>query len=163
MTALKEYQSLLEEVDSQTGRISRIPGVSIRCAASCAQCCVPFSILPIEAHALLACGNARRTRAGSIPGRCPLLTAENLCSVYEARPLVCRVRGFPVYYINSEGEPAMESCPNNLFPPETGAVGAVHLELWNALLYRINLRFCMERGLPRGRILIGDVSRAAFS
>jgi hypothetical protein len=161
MTAHEEYLGLLAEVDEKTARLSGLPGVSLGCAASCAQCCLPFSLLAVEANSLLLHADSWRARAVQHPARCPLLTAEGLCSVYEVRPLICRFRGFPVDFMDPEGNPLRESCENNIFPSDLGGEGAIRLELWNTRLYRINVHFCTESGSARARVWIRDVVRSA--
>ncbi len=46
---------------------------------------------------------------GSLPPRgarlpCPALTAEGACGIYEARPLICRKFGVPLYYAEKPGQ-----------------------------------------------------------
>ena len=65
-------------------------------------------IMRLEAAGLewaIAPGNAQNEQSPSLKqndGRCVFLTTENLCSIYVARPLVCRA--FPVQVANADAE-----------------------------------------------------------
>jgi hypothetical protein len=161
MTPIQEYGRLLHEVEGALSRLTRLADVPLRCSRGCAQCCTPITILPIEAYAILGASAGRGEGAAFEEGRCPLLTPELLCGVYEARPLICRVRGFPVFFLDAEGKPSREACGCTSFPTAPAEGSAVHLDLWNARLYHINVRFCMESGIELGRIPIADFSRLA--
>jgi Fe-S-cluster containining protein len=49
---------------------------------------------------------------------CPALI-DNACSIYEARPVICRTHGFPLLYIDEEAEEALlDVCPLNFSESE---------------------------------------------
>ncbi len=81
---------------------------------------------------------------------CPLLVNDR-CSIYEARPLICRTQGLPLLLEAEDGGLEVDFCPLNF----TGA-GAVddldedHLAPLDALNLRLsllNLEHCRETGL----------------
>jgi hypothetical protein len=159
MTLLEEYGQLLEEVECAIKKICHLPNASVGCAAGCAECCTSPSLLPLEAMVLLeSCGELPVPAKGR-PDRCPLLTEDRLCAAYPARPLVCRVRGFPVDSVDEDGLPLRENCAKNSFPQDLGEFGAMHLAEWNARLYGITARFCALTGIPLYRMKIQDVYR----
>jgi hypothetical protein len=165
MTSLEEYGQLVEEIDDSLAQFSNLPDALVRCAPGCSQCCNALAVLPIEARSLLAFAHGWSPPVSSDSGRCPLLTKDRRCALYDARPVICRVRGLPVYYLDSDGTPSREVCVKNRFPsdPAMEQPGGVHLELWNARLYRINLRFCAETGIPQRRISMKDLVESAGS
>ncbi len=159
MTPLEEYRRLIRELDEELSGFRHMPGAMMHCAPGCAQCCSQLALLPIEAQALLAASNGWTPSSAPDSGRCPLLTEDTRCRFYDSRPLVCRVRGLPVFFIDQDGVPSRDFCANNRFPSAEPAEesGAVHLELWNARLYRLNQGFCAEAGIPPHRIRMNDL------
>lgn len=65
---------------------------ALDCQRRCQQACVPIRMSPHE-RARIAVNHRRVPH--TLPGsaRCSLLTSEGACSVYEDRPLVCRLWG----------------------------------------------------------------------
>jgi hypothetical protein len=155
MTPLNEYGELIDEVERVIGSLSHLPTASIGCSPGCAECCIPPTLLPLEASVIKDAGAAPRSPEGH-SDRCPMLTADRLCAIYPARPLVCRVRGFPVDCVDEDGMPVRENCAKNRFPMDLGEFGAMRLEEWNARLYRISARFCAQEGIPLRRMRILD-------
>ena len=160
MTPREEYGELIDEVERVIGGLSHLPNASVGCQPGCAECCVPPTLLPLEAAVIRDAGAAHRAREGS-EDRCPLLTADRLCAVYAARPLVCRVRGYPVDCVDEDGMPMRENCAKNRFPLDLGESGAMNLEEWNARLYRISVRFCAQEAVPLRRMRILDAYGAS--
>lgn len=64
---------------------------TVDCQGHCAQACGPITMTPAEWRRL----NDASTAVPSIDGNfhCTLLTKEGRCSVYEVRPLICRMFG----------------------------------------------------------------------
>jgi hypothetical protein len=151
MTPLEEYAELLGEVEETFKRLSGLADQALACTKGCARCCVPFTVLPIEACRLLSAASWDDDEPASSES-CPLLTRDGLCRCYKVRPLICRARGLPVRFIDAEGRSWKESCAANAFPMGLGDGCAVDLQLWNAKLYGINLRFCRQSGIPQQRI-----------
>lgn len=81
---------------------------------------------------------------------CPLLV-DDRCSIYEARPLICRTQGLPLLVEAEDGEQEVDFCPLNF--TEAGAVEdldedhLIPLDAMNMRLALINLRHCRETGL----------------
>jgi hypothetical protein len=163
MTAFEEYVELLEEVEQTIGRISRVTGTPLACEKGCARCCAPFTVLPIEAGRLLSAASWDEEEEPPAPDRCPLLTRERLCRRYEVRPLICRVRGLPVRFIDEKGRRPGETCALSPIPADLDEGDAMDLGLWNARLYRINHNFCEQLGIPSKRIPIRGLRKAVRS
>lgn len=94
--------------------LSKLP--TFECKPGCADCCGPVMMSRLELKRIVA-------RTGIDPKRlnaqwmlkegcisCPLLTADNRCSVYDIRPAICRVFG-------SSAHPRLR-CPHGLGPLE---------------------------------------------
>jgi hypothetical protein len=163
MTAFEEYGEFLAGIVETIDGLAHLPGTSVHCTLGCAQCCVPLTLLPIEACSLLSGTNGWGEYPGAVEGRCPLLTPDLLCRAYPVRPLICRVRGFPVGYLDSEGNQSRDACSQNHFPGSLGDVRPIRLDFLNATLYRINVKFCRENGIPPRRISILDLYRSTDS
>lgn len=118
---------LYNKADLAVDHFVKISGVS--CPAGCGSCCEGFvpDILPLEAAALAAfiaiknrpmafemAAMGLSSRDGSTTS-CPLYNKENPyhCSVYEARPLICRLFAFSA--VKSKiGEEAFSVCRHGL-------------------------------------------------
>lgn len=148
------YQQIVTAVDAEFARNRELHGAKIHCRPGCTECCHHvFSITEIEA-AQIAKGLARLPlelraavearareyiiraliRGDRLP--CPALE-QDVCSIYEHRPLMCHKFGMPLY--NPEKPDRIFACELNfkageeirdpqLIPVQT----AIHAE-WNAL------------------------------
>jgi len=145
-----EYRSLIEDVERRAARLSSRLHEHMRCAAGCAACCRRFSVAPLEA-ALIG-EQWQPVSAASPPENrddsCGFLI-ENLCSIYECRPLICRTQGLPIAYIDEINERIDVSvCPLNF----TGDYQFAHddllfLDSFNHRLAELNNRYCSETGI----------------
>ena len=98
---LSEYDAVVAKVDAAVSKASAT--AELACRAGCDSCCVAgLSVLPVEAAALerhLAERGARGeplafTARGK--GHCVFLDVSGRCSVYAARPMLCRTHGLPL-------------------------------------------------------------------
>ena len=101
--ALSPWRRIVAGADAFFGRVFAAHKDSMRCGPGCTSCCHPdLTVLPSEALAiLLGLGRLdpaplRRLRRAGRADRCVLLGADELCSVYAERPLVCRSHGLPI-------------------------------------------------------------------
>lgn len=106
-----------------TAAQSRSPG-AMQCRSGCADCCrVRFGVFGVEAEriasALAELGQrdpdlrARVRTQADDPGHdaCALLV-DHRCSVYDARPMICRSHGLAVR-VRDDGEERIDCCPLN--------------------------------------------------
>lgn len=110
--ALRHRDALYRKVDDFFDRVhARHPG-SMECGAGCHDCCADdLTVTRIEADAIQTLLDARATRGAPPPvlgprGACAALDARGVCSIYEARPLVCRSHGLAVKTDLEVDEPA---------------------------------------------------------
>jgi uncharacterized protein len=166
MAGLPDYQDFIhdlgEELDRVEAALARSGGPRMPCTPGCSDCCRAMTVLPLEAYALLSSAaplveNAQRPDAGDA---CPFLSAERRCLVYAARPFLCRTRGFPIVYVNGDGELRSAACEKRGFPA-LSALPGVRLDLWNARLFHLNEAFCASRGVSPGRIRLAQLPRHA--
>ena len=113
---------------------------AFRCGPGCASCCHRrIEVFAVEAEpiatelAMLAARDpdlrARIRRQADDPEHsqiCPLLV-EDRCSVYDARPLICRSHGLPVL-VNTDAGPAVSVCPLYFDAQEIPGASILNLE-----------------------------------
>lgn len=107
--ALLALARLHDEIDAEQGRFraaldgsSATGQASPSCPPGCGRCCLGFTpdILPLEAEfiaAWLLAHGEPSPRASEVPGTCPWHDQDRPganCSIYPARPLICRFFGF---------------------------------------------------------------------
>lgn len=128
-----------------TSAMKRSPD-AFRCGPGCASCCHRrIEVFAVEAEpiatelAMLAARDpdlrARIRRQADDPEHsqiCPLLV-DDRCSVYDARPLICRSHGLPVL-VNTDAGPAVSVCPLNFDAQEIPGASILNLEALNAPL-----------------------------
>lgn len=97
---LSEYDAVVAKVDAAVAKASAT--AELACRAGCDSCCVAgLSVLPVEAAALRR-HLAQRTERGELAftakgnGHCVFLDVAGRCSVYAARPILCRTHGLPL-------------------------------------------------------------------
>jgi Fe-S-cluster containining protein len=168
MTCIQDYQQLLATLDAEIARIGKIHAATLSCGPRCASCCLAFSVLPLEAASLrealaaLPPTNQDRLKCNLAAGneRCPLLI-DDLCSIYAARPVICRTQGLPLAYVDEERETIeVSACPLN-FPKEHAFAqeSLLFLDEFNSRLSELNQAWCRTQGLdPSKRILLREVA-----
>ncbi len=111
-----EYRALVAKVEAFTEATFRRRESDFACAACCAACCHTWlSVSTVEADEVRAAlsalppqtraqvrqrGEREQQRAlneDEVP-RCAMLDDDDRCSIYEARPLVCRTQGHALQY-----------------------------------------------------------------
>jgi uncharacterized protein len=145
---LKNYTALVQQVDAHIKRVETTCSDKIACKKGCDSCCRFLNLFPVEAFALASAFGRMDTssqdhvRAGlkKTTTACPLLI-DHQCCLYEARPIICRTHGYPLYF-KEKGEVLVDFCPENFkemtsFPKEI----LLDLEQLNMLLTAINTQF----------------------
>ena len=163
---LKNYTDLLARVDAHIRQVEQDHADKIACKKGCDACCRPLNLFPVEALALARAfsalpQNAQQRLRQKIIARqdqvesrdssgCPLLM-DHACLLYQARPVICRTHGFPIYMVK-DGEALVDYCPENFkgmahLPKEA----LLDLDQLNTLLTAINQHFitAIEADLPQ--------------
>jgi uncharacterized protein len=163
-TLLKNYGRLLARVDAHIKQVETKYSNEIVCKKGCDSCCRFLNLFPVEAFSLATAfcqmdTGREQIMAGLEKGTgCPLLI-KGQCSLYEARPIICRTHGYPLYF-EKDGETLVDFCPKNFkgiscFPKES----LFDLEQLNTILTAINKQFIesIETDFPLAeRIPISD-------
>lgn len=130
----ESYRQLIEHVDKLTARLSSQYARHLVCRSGCSGCCRHhLSVFAVEAAAVRQAVDVlpeplrqRLTQqahkvlemeAHGEPTACPMLV-DDRCSIYAARPLICRTQGLPLLLEADDGEAEVDFCPLNFTAPE---------------------------------------------
>ena len=150
-TALTNYLQLQKKVDVQFQHLFKKHQKNMLCHQGCHGCCLPnLTVSRIEAdaihHYLIQNGESLKTilelesQNPHQNTRCSFLDESGDCSIYDARPLVCRSHGVPHMIQIGRKQEGLDACELNFKDGfETLDVGDwIHLETLNFLLGLIN-------------------------
>ena len=182
--AYEQYQRLRARVDAFGQTVRQRYPTQITCHAGCDGCCYQqFTVSPVEAHHLAQAVTALAPEARQrllarlqqenpwriidTPAPCVLLE-HGRCSLYEHRPLICRIHGFPIAstMIERPDGGQRDCCPLNFtdVPLQDIAPQAIYnLDLVNQTLAAINHLFVREHQLPDQRLTIRQAVLAALT
>jgi uncharacterized protein len=151
---LAEYRAAVSKVDLAVSAASARASDALACKKGCDACCAAgLSVLPVESFAIQASGLS--PPAAPKPGMCAFLDATGACSVYEARPILCRTHGLPLranQSANARGTLTIVDdvsvCALNFTkrPPRTDEI--LDADKLLMLLVTVDRRFRMRVGLP---------------
>lgn len=179
MAAMDEYRAVLAKVDAFAAQVAARAGAAMACRAGCAGCCqAGLTVSPVEAAAIAAhlerlppqARNAIAARAERHREGCVFLDEGGRCSVYEARPIVCRTQGLPLRYppgfvpaeavgIDLGERGAVTWCPLNFAEAPPGPGEVLDAELVDRLLAVVNRRHCAGTGEePLERIALDAIA-----
>jgi Fe-S-cluster containining protein len=182
--AYEQYKQLVARVEAFGQAIRQRYPTQVTCHAGCDGCCYQqFTVFPVEAHHLAQAVTAlpaetrqrllRRLRESADPWRlveqpqpCVLLE-QGRCSVYNGRPFICRLHGFPLYsaMIERPNGGQRDCCPLNFIDVALAAIepqAVYNLDLVNQTLAAINYRFVQEQGVPDRRVTIRQAGLQAL-
>ncbi|WDP91317.1 MAG: YkgJ family cysteine cluster protein [Desulfobacter sp.] len=153
----KNYNALIARIDAHTAAIQANWDGQIACKKGCDDCCRFLSLFPVEAFALSRafCALAPpdrekvvdQARAGE--EKCPLLV-DHACMVYQARPVICRTHGLPIY-MEKGGKVQVDFCPENFKGlTELPKEALLDIDQLNTLLAAVNGHFLenLDADLP---------------
>jgi Fe-S-cluster containining protein len=154
------YRQLVHDIDIMADTLTRERFSTVmQCRAGCSDCCVQFSVLPLEAALVAEMLGGRALSAKQENEKC-LLLSDDLCLVYEVRPIICRTQGLPLGYIDEEaGAIEVSACPIN-FPDDfpLSHDDLMFMDAFNQRLAELNLQYCRLAGLdPEVRIPLADL------
>ena len=165
MVIFRYYRQLLQQVDKWTAEMVQRYKPHLACRKGCDLCCQrKFSISGVEAYNVAALfrqlpeavQRAVRKRKSS----CTFLV-DGACSVYEARPVICRTYGLPSLNRNEKAEAEISWCELNFtnVPGDFGfqADGIIDLDTLNAKVAGVNNLFLKEAGLNQERVPMDEI------
>jgi Fe-S-cluster containining protein len=167
---INRYQQLRDYCDAFWDRVYKKYAVEFACAPGCATCCELPSVNYLEAYlmaGIIETGPQQHapTRA---QGPCPFL-ANDRCTVYASRPLICRTHGL---LLKSEtySYALTVSCPFNFTRSDTGAIDPAYVLAIDKIsdnLARLNAAFCLlNDGTVKkaaDRVLLRDLASGAVN
>jgi uncharacterized protein len=185
MKALQHYKQLVERVDTFGKAIRRRYPEQITCHVGCDGCCYQqFTVFPVEAYALgQAVADLSRTERQRLrerlqqepdpwhiidePAPCVLLQ-DGRCLLYQGRPVLCRMHGFPLFstMIERPDGGQRDCCPLNFpgMPLETIEAQTIYnLDLVNQTLAAIHHLFVQEQGGSAQRVTIRQAVLGALA
>ena len=182
--AYEQYQRLVARVDAFGQAIGQRYPTQITCHAGCDGCCYQqFTVFPVEAyhlaqavaalppearqHLLVRLQQADPWRMVDPPPPCVLLE-HGRCSLYNHRPLICRIHGFPISstMIEPPDGAQRDCCPLNFADvplPDIVPQAVYNLDLVNQTLAAINHLFVQETGLSDQRVGIRQAVLAGLT
>ncbi len=109
MATLDNYTALRKEIDASTIKLWDEHSGKMACKKGCDTCCLNFDVFPIEfdyikqqVEALYP--DVLSQLAPTEMGEKCFFLKDHQCSIYEARPIICRTHGYPLLYMNEEGD-----------------------------------------------------------
>lgn len=142
------YIVVRQEIDTQCNTLHSTHQPHTSCKKGCDQCCINFSVLPIEFFNIV-----HELKQKSVvlninnTDQCIFLN-QGVCQIYEHRPSICRSHGLPILNMDSEGENMeLSFCPLNFknveidyFTLENG----FQQDTFNSKLYMANINFLKQ-------------------
>lgn len=107
---VSEYLQFRDRVDKNVDVLHALHTSHLKCSRGCDLCCVDFSVFPVEFYAIrqqVEKEYPQVLQPGFLPGqeegRCKFLKEKD-CSIYNARPTICRTHGYPLLNMNEAGD-----------------------------------------------------------
>ncbi len=119
-----QYPQLLKKVDTFTGEIFSKHPDSFVCREGCSSCCVDgINVWRVEYDFIKESYKIRaKIPAGNDGEKCPLLDTGGRCTIYDARPIVCRLWGSPLFYNDAESGGGELSAPSSKVERDDGVL-----------------------------------------
>jgi hypothetical protein len=171
---LGEYRAARDKVDHAVAQVTARRQVDLACRSGCASCCVDgLTVLPVEAHAIVDHleHEGLTRRPAPPPGGCAFLDGELACTIYDARPFLCRTHGLPLRApvdVRATAHPLLNViddvswCALNFTtraPDEEDVVDATRVQ---ALLTTVDARFRTATGADAARVSLRAILDAAL-
>jgi len=150
----KHYEALQRKIDRYCDQARQKFGPRLQCRAGCALCCAQdIAVLPVEFHFLRAhpAITEATKQLGTRTSQGCVFLHEDRCTIYQARPVICRTHGLPLL-VRSGGTQQRDCCPLNtrsLVLESLERSDLLDLETLNTMLGAVNLLFCRQTGRER--------------
>ncbi len=154
------YLQLAADIDSLIGSlISERFKKKLKCRPGCIECCINFSVLPLEAAFIIETIKNSTPTQTDVDTKCPLLLGDH-CSIYDIRPIICRTQGLPIAYIDeASGSIEVSACQINFADDyQFSQKDLLFMDQLNQILAELNLQYCNATGQdPHKRIALADL------
>lgn len=142
MTSLKKpINSLQENASGFFDKVQAKYSAQMKCTEGCSKCCyTDISVFEVESENIKewfeSLSEERQSELKTLwqapvnAGACSFLYNER-CSVYEARPIICRTQGAPLFL---QSENVLDYCPLNFEAGDPPKEDWLNLERLNTLL-----------------------------
>ncbi len=164
------YKALLKKIDALCTALRDYYGREITCSPGCTSCCISgLSLFPVEALFIKTHLNPSSINPPSGTASCIFLR-EGACTVYRARPVLCRTQGFPLLYRGDrENSDTVELslCERNLTGiEEISFEQVIDMDAVNLSLAAVNMRFLQDKGryeeYKNRRIFMEDIAEMTW-
>jgi uncharacterized protein len=164
-----EYRAARAKIDAAAAAVFARRASDIACKRGCSSCCVEgLSVLPVEAYAIAAHleEHGLSARPAPPPGGCAFLDEGGACTIYEARPVLCRTHGLPLRMAKERESQRplkvlddVEVCALNFLDRAFAPEDVLEAERLTALLLVVDQRFREAAGLAGepGRVLLSEL------
>lgn len=154
------YKALLSDVDNRVSELvdDRFKLI-LQCRPGCSDCCMQFSVLPLEAAHIIQQLQYLNLEKQSVEAKCVMLEGD-LCRVYEIRPVICRTQGMPVAYVDEVSATIEVSACQMNFPDDYPLEhdDLLLMDQFNSRLSELNLQYCKDNNLdPELRVPLAEL------
>lgn len=174
--SLREYDALVARIDEFGQAVAERRSDDMQCGPGCTACChVTLTVSPVEAAAIRRLLSRSATEVpdprDEHDERCAMLDDHGRCSIYEARPLVCRTQGLPLRYPQGtipeeallgrarSGSDEVTWCPLNFESSPPAPSDVLDAERTDQLLALVNRRYAEATGEdPLTRIALPSIA-----
>ncbi len=151
MLSIEKYWQLIEKIQQFSEQWEDAPPMELNCHPGCSDCCQEqFSLFAVEQAAIRqSLEENGGTHTDSTPDgngeACPFLKDE-MCSIYEVRPIICRTQGYPIVFHDEDGERVSDMCGRHGKDEEVTlpARYVLDLEVLNNCLSSLNFLYLAE-------------------
>lgn len=157
-----EYRAARAKIDAAADEVFARRSDDLACTRGCSSCCVEgLTVLSVEAYSIAAHAQEHglASEPSPPPGGCAFLDEEGACTIYEARPVLCRTHGLPLRMPKGQDAPVegarrplkvlgdVEVCSLNFQERPFASEDVLDAERMAALLLVVEQRFRERAGL----------------
>jgi len=143
------YRELIAEVQKTADKLESIHKDQLCCQPGCFECCVNLSVFRVEFDSISDAVQMENNILNFDKDmKCGFLK-QNLCSIYQHRPLICRTHGLPILFLDDNKKWQVDFCEKNFLSPGShifNANNTLNIEQLNLRLYTINQEYCLAQG-----------------
>jgi len=105
----KKYQEIRFNIDKHVQALKNEHHKNMACKKGCDMCCLNFNVFPIEFDTIKKQVTEEYPEVlnqelpDDIGEKCIFLK-DHQCTIYTARPIICRTHGYPLLYMNEAGD-----------------------------------------------------------